>query len=317
MKRVFIALFLCAALCAEGACRFVKLATLSTATDRRAIVEGEINGHAAKMLVDTGAMWTSLTRTGVEKFDIQTMYSGVRGVGIGGESLSYRARVEQIALGAVKGGPVTLHVIWSSAQPFPFDAIVGAETLFRHDVEVAFADRSIAIFQPLDCGEAPLAYWDSAAPYVPMAPMSERDQRRVVTVSLNGKEVRAVIDTGASSSLIDVGAAARAGVTLQTPGVVAAPPGQGIGEHPIKSWIAPFESFAIGGEKISNPRISIADLFGAAKEDVGNPYFSQRIEEQPEMLLGADFFRSHRVLLAVSQNRMYFTYLGGPVFASK
>jgi hypothetical protein len=32
------------------------------------------------------------------------------------------------------------------------------------------------------------------------------------------------------------------------------------------------------------------------------------------MLLGADFLRSHRVLVAHSQRKIYFTYTGGPVF---
>ena len=34
------------------------------------------------------------------------------------------------------------------------------------------------------------------------------------------------------------------------------------------------------------------------------------------MLLGADFLRAHRVLVSHSQRKMYFTYLGGPVFAA-
>jgi hypothetical protein len=36
----------------------------------------------------------------------------------------------------------------------------------------------------------------------------------------------------------------------------------------------------------------------------------------PDMLLGADFLRSHRVLLAMSQRRLYFSYVGGRVFGS-
>ncbi len=38
------------------------------------------------------------------------------------------------------------------------------------------------------------------------------------------------------------------------------------------------------------------------------------IEMDQDMLLGADFFRSHRVLISTSHNRVYFTYNGGPVF---
>jgi hypothetical protein len=35
---------------------------------------------------------------------------------------------------------------------------------------------------------------------------------------------------------------------------------------------------------------------------------------QPDMLLGSDFLRAHRVLVARSQRKMYFTYAGGTVF---
>src|SRR5205809_5183046 len=38
---------------------------------------------------------------------------------------------------------------------------------------------------------------------------------------------------------------------------------------------------------------------------------SDFLREQAEMFLGADFLQAHRVLVALSQRRLYFTYLGG------
>jgi hypothetical protein len=35
-----------------------------------------------------------------------------------------------------------------------------------------------------------------------------------------------------------------------------------------------------------------------------------------DMLLGLDFLRAHRVLVANSQRRIYFTYTGGRVFGN-
>jgi len=32
------------------------------------------------------------------------------------------------------------------------------------------------------------------------------------------------------------------------------------------------------------------------------------------MLLGVDFLRTHRVLIAHSQRKLYFSHVGGPVF---
>ena len=37
----------------------------------------------------------------------------------------------------------------------------------------------------------------------------------------------------------------------------------------------------------------------------------------PDMLLGADFFRTHRVLIAYSQRKVYFAYAGGTVFPGR
>ncbi|MDP9010689.1 MAG: tetratricopeptide repeat protein [Pseudomonadota bacterium] len=66
----------------------------------------------------------------------------------------------------------------------------------------------------------------------------------------------------------------------------------------MKTYIAPFDSFKFeGGEEIRRTHLRIAD-----------------INMDADMLLGADFFLSHRVFVAHSQNKLYFTYNGGPVF---
>jgi hypothetical protein len=56
------------------------------------------------------------------------------------------------------------------------------------------------------------------------------------------------------------------------------------------------ETFAIGDELIRDPALRKADL------------------GRRDMLLGLDFLRAHRVLVAHSQRRVYFTYSGGRVF---
>ena len=56
------------------------------------------------------------------------------------------------------------------------------------------------------------------------------------------------------------------------------------------------------------------DMWGAVRADSNNWATAEMIADQPEMLLGADFLRSHRVLFAASQRRFYFSYIGGAVF---
>ncbi len=116
---------------------------------------------------------------------------------------------------------------------------------------------------------------------------------------INGAKITAMFDTGASTSVLSLKAAARAGVKSDTPGVVDAGYSTGVGRGSVKSYIAPFASFKIGdNEEIKNTRLRVADI------DL----------DEGDMLVGADFFASHHILISNSQHRVYFTYNGGPVF---
>ena len=64
------------------------------------------------------------------------------------------------------------------------------------------------------------------------------------------------------------------------------------------------------------PRFVFSDMFKDAKyRSFPGSRISAKVEVAHSMLLGADFLRSHRVLVAHSQRKIYFTYAGGPVFA--
>lgn len=124
-----------------------------------------------------------------------------------------------------------------------------------------------------------------------------------LAITINGKPVRALLDSGAGRSLLGMAEAAKLGVTPESPGALPAGCVGGFGKNAVDSWTAQFESFAIGDEVIHNPRIRFGDLSQHASD------------AQAEMLLGADFLHSHRVLIARSQRKLYFTYAGGTVFA--
>jgi hypothetical protein len=124
-----------------------------------------------------------------------------------------------------------------------------------------------------------------------------------------------MLDSGAFASVLTTSRASALGVTPHTAGVVSAGCSTGIGEKSIEFWVGPFVSFRIGDELIRDPRIRFGDTwrFSTFK---GTGLLSSRPAGLPDMLLGADFLRSHRVLIAHSQRKMYFTYAGGTVFPS-
>jgi hypothetical protein len=87
-----------------------------------------------------------------------------------------------------------------------------------------------------------------------------------------------------------------------------------VGRKPADYWGASFESFVIGGEKIANPVLRFSEMFKDANFTETGSRVPNQAAGLPQMVLGVDFLRAHRVLVARSQGRMYFTYVGGTVF---
>ena len=98
--------------------------------------------------------------------------------------------------------------------------------------------------------------------------------------------------------------AASFGVTPKSAGANRAGCTLGVGRKPVDYWSAPFESVAIGNEVIRSPTLRFGNLFREAA-----PF-----DDLPQMVLGVDFLLAHRVYVAQSQRKLYFTYTGGRVF---
>jgi hypothetical protein len=75
-----------------------------------------------------------------------------------------------------------------------------------------------------------------------------------------------------------------------------------------------FPSFTFDQETAHNPTLGVADLFGNDKAASLGSRLKSDLEGTPDMLLGSDFFLSHRILISYSQRMVYLTYSGGPIF---
>ena len=275
-------------------------------------IASTINGKPATLLVDTGSATSSITHQSADKLGLKLTPLPGHMFGVGGESKLDKAVLNEVSL-----GPLTFHkqvMFVTQDNNMEQDLLLGADFLFQKDLEMSMQARTLNMFKAQGCDGAFLAYWDADAQDVPLEKTPVGDPRAVVTVELNGKKLRAMLDSGAQRSVINLAAAAKLGVTPESLDVVKQGNASGIGKQDIKRWQATFKSFSIGGETINNPKIAMADLYGVAKTDsvhTGDIIFD---EEEPEMLLGADFLRAHHVLFAFSQRRLYFSYLGGSVF---
>jgi hypothetical protein len=260
---------------------------------------GQINRTAAVMLIDTGASSTFITRLGTDKRSMWLDNTLDAVAGVGGTSRLYRAPLRHFQIGPIISEPLngSLLAIDEMGERPDFDAIVGVDFLLEMDLEIILADKQMKFYSPKNCEDTFLGYWDAKAIVVPMKP--ERGTKRpMIEILLNGVKMTALIDTGASTSSVTRAAAGRAGVTPASAGVRKAGQFSGIGSKRINVYNAAFKTFSVGEETINNPVLMMME-----GEQKGF-----------DVLLGTDFLRAHRVLLAASQKAVYLSYTGGKPF---
>lgn len=307
--RVFLALLITplpvtvthAAVAPAPACEYRQLVNLPiryTGPNLSPTIEGSINGAPADMLVDTGAWASMVTRAGADKHRLQLERSGQVSRGIGGFSRMYTARVREFRAGPAAISNNNVRVVGDMGFAPSFDAIVSAQFLLQTDLEFSLATRELKFFKPSNCEHAMLAYWDADAVQIPFDNRFSHHANPHFTVKVNGKELTAMIDSGASASALTRDGAERAGIKLDGPGVTRLPDVAGIGNKRVARWNVRPALVEIGRIAIRDADIGVLD---AQDLDI-------------DLLLGADFLRAHRVLFAMSQKKLYLTYLGGHPF---
>ena len=290
---VTLALAADAASDAAPQCKLIRIAEWRVRNDYyRPVVDGAINSQKVSVLLDTGSSVSLIQRSVATRLRLPR-------IAVEGTSLE-SALVQEFRIG--KAARDNWRVLVTGEHDFGDDlaVMIGDDFFQQTDVEFDLPHNAVRLYQPKDCAGAPLAYWTRQALEVPI----EAGEKIRLAVAINGKPVRALLDSSAFRSLLAQTEVARLGITPQSPGAAAAGCARGFGTRLVDSWSAPFESFAIGAETIRNPTLRFADLWQETP-DAGT---------LPQMLLGADFLRSHRVLVSRSQGKMYFTYEGGTVF---
>src|SRR5215472_5092929 len=289
---------------ALAACRLVKRFELPVImSGTRPMVHAKINGTDVLFLVDSGSFFSTLTpETAADlKLHLEPAPVWFAMTGIGGESRTWLTRVDTFTLQSLTV-PKVEFIVGGNDIGGGAAGVLGQNVLrLAGDIEYDLANGVIRFFRADDCRKSPLAYWAREQPYsvVEIAHATPERPYTIGTAFLNGTKIRVTFDTGASASMLTLDAAKRAGVTPESAGVVAAGNTYGgWGTRLVKTWIAPFPSFRIGEEEVRNTHLRIGAV------SLGDS----------DMLVGADFFLSHRVYVANSQAKLYFTYNGGPVF---
>ena len=272
----------------------------------RPTIDVKINDRDATFVLDSGAFYSIMSSATAAEYNLKTTPGpfGFKIIGVGGAADVDIATVKSFSYAGVTIKNVEFLV--GGGEVGNGDAgLLGQNFLERFDVEYDLAKGMIRLFRTQDCEHTRLAYWlapDQAYSFMPIDRIDPMHPHTIGVAYVNDHKIRVAFDTGAYTSVLSLKAAERAGVKPDSPGVVASGYTSGIGRGMTKEYIAPFASFKIGdGEEIKNIRLRIADI-----ADIGL--------DNADMLVGADFFVSHRVFVANKEHELFLSYNGGPVF---
>lgn len=272
-----------------------------TMRDSQPLVAATINGTEVKFVIDSGAFFSALSPASAEALNLPMELAPADFLvkGAGGLSQPTIARVGEFGL----AGAVVRNLEFIVAGSSHGDAVgvLGQNILSFADVEYDLGNGVVRLLRAENCKDSARVYWVNAGEHfssVTIEPIYKFEPHIIGTAYINGKKIRVWFDTGAASSVLSLKAAERAGIKTSSPGVQSSYEMRGAGLKVIPSWIAPFSSFRIDDEEIRNTRIRIADV------DLGGA----------DMLLGADFFLSHRIYVAWGMNKLLFTRRAGSVF---
>ena len=286
---------------ARAACDVVMTEMPVKMVGMRPIASVGINGTPVTLLVDSGAIYSMLMRSTATDLNLPLRRLPFPIYGVNGRIPDARmTTVEHLKLLDGDLPDIDFMVAGNEIGETAL-GVIGRDILAAVDTEYDLAHGVVRFVRASgDCDHTNMAYWAGDTPVSAVdllaghTPMGNPEIR--ATIKVNDEDMTALFDTGAATT-VTLRAAHRAGI--QDADMKPGDTSYGAGRGKSRTWSADFTSVSLGGETVRHNRLRVAD-FGVTEDD---------------MLIGVDFFLSHRIYVSKKQRKMYFTYNGGAVFA--
>ncbi len=251
-----------------------------------------VDGKPARGILDTGAQGSAVTDALVTRLGLLSdPRNGSLVSGVGGEGMPQNdALVRQFELAGFDplNGHYPVIALPAGAAPGaePLGALVGADVLSHFDIEIDLPDNKLVLYDPDRCA-MPLPGWSGPMTELPLS--ITWSGRPKLTVKLDGHDIDALLDSGATQSVIDLPAAEKLGLSWDTLKTEKGSEGFGAAGVNLQRVPHTFEILDIGGETIPAPRLEVLD----------------RSLREADMLLGLDWMRTHRVFISYRRHRLF------------
>jgi predicted aspartyl protease len=245
-----------------------------------------IGGQTHPMLIDTGAEGAAILPKMADEWNLrQDTSSASRVKGVGGVSSQYLRIIPRLTLGSSEWVDLRVAALpflspEQLAQASPPVGMLGANVLNRYDVEFDFPARTVSLYTASGCLGTFVPWKGDFQAY---SAQKTPSNRFILKLSLNGHPVRALLDTGSTSSVVTTAAAGAAGVDSVALSLDPRSTGSGSDGLPVTTYQHKFD-MKIGTASFDNAPLVVADI--ALKDS--------------DMMLGMDFMRYRRVWVSYS-----------------
>ena len=283
-----------AAIAAES-CALQQTASIDVSLDETGGVNVPmlIGDKKLTMLVDTGGLYSMLSEetvaaNGLRRLPVPPNY---RMVMFGGIHIRNFVPAYSITLGNLQARGLGFLVMPPGDMPPSINGTIAPDLLRNYDVEFNLAGGKLNFFSPEHC-IGKVVYW-THEPYAKV-PITVNDWGAIILpVTLDGRQVRATLDTGSSRSILTIEAARRLfGWGDKVPNLTPLPSKDGGTDF----YRYPFSTLTFEGITVNHPDILLVTEAHRGFSGIA-----------PDMIIGMSVLRQLRTYIAYHERNVYFT----------
>jgi predicted aspartyl protease len=263
------------------------------------LVDATIKDEPATFVLDTGSVGIVLTEAALKRLDLTTDATHiVSGVGVGGTSRSFVGNLRELRIGNL---PVPDHEV----QVLPntsaiagegfVDGLFGASVLSVFEIDLDLPQGRVTLYAGRLCPSTVVPPWKF--PYSTIDASQSTHRRFLIPVTLNGRRLTALLDTGSARTIVAKGVAADLGVDMAA--LEQGPHMTMVGTGPDRplGYFYRFHDIRFGDQTFLAPLLVVAD----------------RPESGIDMIVGEDFLDTHRLWLSYARKRVFIEKSPTPI----
>jgi len=264
------------------------------ATGNRVVVPAAIGDKPLRMMVDTGGYLTAFSEDKAQELGLQIDIRPESGlIMFGGKMLRRFVTLKDFRLGRLKAPRLDYPLLPPGFLGPDIDGLLAPDFIANFDADFDFAGGKFNLVSKDHC-DGKVGYWSNVQPIgIPIA--REDDGVHISThVTIDGKDVKALIDTGAPHSLMNLDVAEdKFDLKDDDPRFVSLANGPNRTSGARKF---PFQKMSFGGVEVNNPDIVLV------------PSHEFRMgPRSPSLILGLSILRQLHLYIAYREKMLYVT----------